>query len=182
MVFDQTVYVCNASAEKVYVRTTYEKWQQLKFSTEVKLLSGTSTGGGFNFEQASDFTEGFTALAPHHTLKMIGSFFSAEADDQTAAAAGAGGAGAAETKRVNISRNYRVPNRHAVIVTPQMTLQVVRGGDQWNKRCQEFCPFVIREKKRSPSLWQRLRGTTPKVRKAETCQVCGRGGRSSTIQ
>ncbi|XP_038050891.1 uncharacterized protein LOC119724041 [Patiria miniata] len=136
MVFDQTVHVCNSSTEKIYVRTTYEKWQQLKFSTEVKLLSGTTTGGGFNLEQArGDFTEGFTALAPHHTLKMIGSFFSAEADRTDSV----------EAKRVNISRNYRVPNRHAIIVTPQKTLQVVRGGDRWKKRCQEFCPFVFRK-------------------------------------
>ena len=146
MVFDQTVYVGNTSSEKIYVRTTYEKWQQLKFSTEVKLLSGASTGGGFNFSQASDFTEGFTALAPHQTLKMIGSFFSAEADPPATAAAGTAGT-VPDGKRVSISRNYRVPNRHAIIVTPQLTLQVVRGGDRWQKRCEEAssCPFMIRK-------------------------------------
>ena len=140
MVFDQTIYVGNASDEKVYVRTTYEKWQQLKFSTEVKLMSGASTGGGFDFQQASDFTEGFTALAPHHTLKMIGSFFSAEANPSNP-----GATGPVEAKRLSISRNYRVPNRHAIIVTPQQTVQVVREGEKWKKRCTEFCPYMFRK-------------------------------------
>ena len=140
MVFDQTIYVGNTAAEKIYVRTTYEKWQQLKFSTEVKLLSGGVAGGGVNFEQARDFTEGFTALAPHHTLKMIGSFFSAEADlppptdDEPTV-----------EKRQSISRNYRVPNKHSIIVTPQHTVQVVRSGDRWKKQCMETCVFMIRK-------------------------------------
>ncbi|XP_022108292.1 uncharacterized protein LOC110988780 [Acanthaster planci] len=179
MVFDQTVYVGNTSSETIYVRTTYEKWQQLKFSTEVKLMSGASTGGGFDFSQASDLTEGFTALAPHHTLKMIGSFFSAEADPP---AMEAGGVAPGAAKRISISRNYRVPNRHAIIVTPLKTLQVVRGGALWQKRCKESasCPFMFRDKTKKLSLWQRLRGRKQrKAPKLDTCQVCGRGPKAA---
>ena len=139
MVCDQTIYVGNTSTEKIYVRTTHEKWQQLKFTTEVKLLSGSSIGGNFDLSKDSDFTEGFTALAPHHTLKMIGSFFSAEVDPPAGAAVPATG------KRMGISRNYRVPSHYAVIVTPQHTLQVVRGRARWKELCNEVCPFMFRK-------------------------------------
>ena len=134
MVFDQTIYVANTSGQKIYVRATYEKWQQLKFSTEVQLLSG-SAGGAFNLERAScDLTEGYTALAPHQTLKMIGSFFSAEVTEADVAA----------EKRLSISKNFRVPNHHSIIVTTQYTLQVVRTKCQWKKQCRETCPNMCK--------------------------------------
>ncbi|XP_071799112.1 uncharacterized protein [Asterias amurensis] len=181
MVFDQKIYVANTSSEKIYVRTTYEKWQQLKFSTEVKLMSQGAVGGGLNFEQMRDMTEGFTALAPHHTIKMIGSFFSAEVDSphEKNAATTAGGGTTTESKTI-ISRNLRVPNAHSIIVTSQHTVQVVRSGAKWKKQCKESCNYIIRGTKPSRSCWQRLAGRQPSVSNTKACDVCKRGEPAAT--
>ncbi len=182
MVFDQTIYVANASSEKIYVRTTYEKWQQLKFSTEVKLMSQGVVGGGLNFEQMREMTEGFTALAPHHNIKMIGSFFSSEVNSPHGrnATTTAEGDGKTTEPRTIISRNFRVPNGHSIIVTSQHTVQVVRSGVKWKKQCMESCQYIIRGKKPSRSLWQRLTGRQPLATNKKVCDVCKRGEPANT--
>ncbi|XP_071784278.1 uncharacterized protein [Asterias amurensis] len=169
MVFDQTIYVANTSGQKIYVRATYEKWQQLKFSTEVQLLSGSVAGGAFNLERAScDLTEGYTALAPHQTLKMIGYFFSAEVESITKD-------DVAAEKRMSISKNFRVPNHHSIIVTSQYTLQVVRTKCQWKKQCRETCPNMFQKHKRRRSVWLQLITGQKKTESSETCRVCEQG-------
>ncbi|XP_038050776.1 uncharacterized protein LOC119723934 isoform X2 [Patiria miniata] len=179
--FDQTVYLCNASDRKIYVRAVYEKWQKLKLSAELKApVGGGNVAAGFDYEQASNLSEGFTSVAPHHTLKMIGTFFSAWAKALPPKGVDADGYEAGDDgvymlkETIRISRNYRVPGNHSIIVTPQRTVQVVHGRKQWKNRCREFCPFMFDKERRF-----KLPGGKH-TRLKEPCPVCGRGERASS--